>query len=228
MKAQKPDVSIIIPAYNEEEELGRLLEEIYRDLRGKLDFDIIVVDDGSKDGTNIVAKELGAKVLLHDRSHGYGSALRTGLEFASGSIVVFLDADGQNDPAEIPKLVDLILKKNADVVFTSRFLEPRRRMSVLNRIGNYTLALLIKILLGVKITDLNSGLKAFRRTTIAGFDLKQDGFAINIELAAQAVKEKTKIVEVPITYRTRFATRAKIVPSVLRILLDLVKFGGFP
>jgi len=226
MKAQEPKVSIIIPAYNEEEELERLLVEINRDLRSKLNYDVIVVDDGSKDGTNIVAKEHGAKVLIHDRNHGYGYALRKGLEHASGSIVVFFDADGQIDPAEIPKLVNLIFKRGVDVVSASRYLEPRRRISIPNRIANHMLILLIRLLLGVKITDLNSGLKVFRRSVVTSFDLKQDGTAINIELATQAVKGKTKIVEVPITHRTRFSTRAKTVPSLLRILRDLVKLWG--
>jgi len=226
MHAQ-PDATIIIPAHNEEEELALLLQETSRALEGKITARIIVVDDGSEDGTEIVAKELGADVLSLQRTHGYGYALRAGLRDATGSVVVFLDADGGYDPAEIPKLVDLILKEKADFVMASRYLKPRRKMSLMLRIGNFLLALSVRMILGVKVTDFNTGLKAIRRSVINDFDLKENESTINIELVTQAVKREKKIVEIPTTHRMRFPTRAKKLLDGFRILRSLLR-ESFP
>lgn len=219
----EPDVTIIIPAYNEEEELGYLLREILQDLEGKLRAEIIVVDDGSKDGTNIVAREMGVDVLSLQQNHGYGYALRAGLRYARGSVVVFLDADGQYDPADIPKLVDLIHNGYADVVYTSIYAEPGGKIPAISRVGNLLFSFWIKMILGVKVTDFNTGLKAIRRSVINDFDLKEDGSAITIELVAQAVARNKKIVEIPAIRRRRFQTRAKSLLDGFRILRRILK-----
>ena len=222
-KHGEPEVTIIIPAYNEEEELAHLLRETLRDLEGKLRVEIIVVDDGSKDGTSIVAKEMGVKVLSLQQTHGYGYALRAGLRHARGSVVVFLDADGQYDPAEIPKLVDLIHNGYADMVYTSRYIKPGRKISTISRVGNLFFSFFTKMILGVKVTDFNTGLKAIRRSVINDFDLKEDGSAIAIELVAQAVARNKKIVEIPAIHRRRFQTRAKNLLDGFRILRSILK-----
>jgi glycosyltransferase involved in cell wall biosynthesis len=221
----QPDASIIIPAYNEGEELELLLQEISRDLEGKISTQIIVVDDGSSDGTGIIAKELGANVIWLRQNHGYGFALRTGLKHATGSVVVFLDADGQCDPAEIPKLVDFVLKGKADVIFASRYLKPQRKTSFFERFMNLYTSLLIRLVLGVRVTDFGTGLKVFRRSITSDFDLKENGVAINLELLAEAAKKQWKIVEVPTTYRMRFSTRAKKLFPWFRIFLWLLREG---
>src|SRR5665647_2745070 len=156
-------IAVILPAYNEEVSIGSivLLTRIQADK-------VIVVDDGSTDRTAAVARKAGAEVIVHEVNMGKGRALKTGFEAAAGAdIIVTMDSDGQHDPAEIPKLVILIIEEDADMVNGSRYLNGvDKNTPAYRRIGQTVLDGFTNINSGLKITDSQSGFRAFAASTI--------------------------------------------------------------
>lgn len=200
-----PNLSIIIPTYNEEEQLGLLLDEIERDLAKRFDLQIIVVDDGSQDGTNIIAREHGAQVITFSKNLGYGHALRAGLEYAKAPIVVILDSDGEYDPKEIPRLVTMITSNKADLVYASKYrlLQSPRKSSIIGRVGNLLLSLIIKFLWNFEVSDIQTGLMAINNEDLKRFDLKENTFFAKYEILKQAKEKKLTIGEIPVVTRYR-------------------------
>ena len=206
--ALPPDffLSVVVPVYNEQSTICRVIGSIFA---LPLPLEVIAVDDGSTDGTAELLEELQAQlphlhVIYQGRNLGKGSALRRGFAAAQGSIVVIQDADLEYDPRDIPSLVEPLAKNEADVVYGSRFLYPRRSgTSVVHRLGNRLLTSASNAVTGWRLTDMETGFKAFRRELLDQIDLEQDGFGIEVELTAKLAAQNVRLVEQPITYVAR-------------------------
>jgi len=198
-----------VPAYNER----ATIEEILRRLRAlPLDKEIIVVDDGSTDGTREYLSGLaepGLKVVFHPENRGKGAAIRTGLEAATGEVTIIQDADLEYMPEEIPQVVAPILDGRAEVVYGSRFKGDWRGMKPLYRLGNWVFATFANLLFGLGISDEATCYKAFRTDLLRRLDLQCQGFEFCPEATAKVGRLGKRILEVPITYRARTHAEGK-------------------
>lgn len=199
-------LSIIIPIYNEE----KLLPEVLRRVRAlPVDKELILVNDASVDGTQKILEEELKKypentiVLTHTHNQGKGAAIRTGLKRATGDIVIIQDADLEYNPEEILGVIQPIIEGKTRVAYGSRFLGEVKRMRLANYVANKILAWLVSILYGQKITDEATAYKAFRREVIQQIDLKCKGFEFCPEVTAKILRQKEKIMEVPVTFVAR-------------------------
>jgi len=193
-----PAITALLPAYNEEVSIGSVV------LRARKYADrVILVDDGSSDRTAEVAALAGAEVLRHERNQGKGAALRTGFEFlGEDSIIVTIDSDGQHDPADIPRLVEPILRGEADMVNGSRYLNGNKKDTPLyRRLGQVVLDTATNLESGLAVTDSQSGFRAFSGATKGVFRFQQSGLAIESEMLADAAAAGLRIKEVEIGVR---------------------------
>jgi glycosyltransferase involved in cell wall biosynthesis len=190
--------------YNER---ATIEEIILRVLSVPLRVQLIVVDDGSIDGTRPALEELqrrhGFTLLLQDRNQGKGAALRRGFERVSGDLVVIQDADLEYSPEDYPQLIELICQGRADVVYGSRFLGRHRVFLFTHYLGNRFLTLLTNLLYNTMLTDMETCYKAMRIEVLRSFELRSDGFGIEPELTAKIFKRDYRVYEVPITYDGR-------------------------
>ena len=215
-------IAAVIPAFNEEVAIGSVAL-----LTGEHVDEVIVVDDGSSDRTAHVAEMAGARVIRHHKNRGKGAALKTGFEAADADIVVTLDADGQHNPAEIPKLVEPILRGEADVVNGSRYLHGRDENTPrYRRVGQRILDRATNIATGLEITDTQSGFRAFSAESIPHFKFKDPGFVVESEMLSDAAEAGLRIVEVEVgvRYDVDGSTRNPIshgVSVLLRIIGDI-------
>jgi len=199
------NVSIIMPVFNEKKTLENVLEKIIS-LKPK---EIIIVDDGSMDGTVDILKNLKRngsliKIYFHEKNQGKGTAIRTALKHVTGDIVTIQDADLEYDPGELINLAKPIAEKKADVVYGSRFLKNDKKVIYLRyRLGNWFLSSLISLLFLKKITDSYTCYKVFRTDVIKGIELKSKRFEIEAELTVKTLKKGIKILELPINYNPR-------------------------
>jgi len=211
-------LSVIIPCYNEVENIAGVIDRVASVDVG-LEKEIIVVDDGSVDGTTAALEELKEKrkgsdiIKVHFSmlNSGKGFAIRIGLKYATGDIVIIQDADLEYDPEDYPKILEPILKGEADVVYGSRFLGKQRPegMAFTNLVANRILALLATILYGKRITDEATAYKAFRRDVISSIELTCQRFEFCPEVTSKVLKRKFRLVEVPINYRGRTSLEGK-------------------
>ncbi len=196
-------VSFLIPAYNEAATIGEVLERI---AGLGLDAQVIVVDDGSTDETAAIARAGGATVISQANA-GKGAAIRTAIAHADGDIAVIQDADMEYDPAEVPELIEPIVRGSADVVFGSRLRggKPQRAHLFWHLVGNRFLSLLTNVLFNTTLSDMETGYKAFRIEVLRSLDLQENGFGLEPEITAKVCKRKLRIYELPISYygRTR-------------------------
>ncbi len=193
-------VSVVIPTLNEEESIGHVLDKIPRD--PKYQWEIIIVDGDSRDGTREIAREKGAKVVVEKRK-GYGRAYKTGFSEATGDIIVTMDGDDTYPAEDIPKLVDYLLDNNLDFISCERFSRMQKgAMSLTHKVGNKILTLATRILFGVKIKDSQSGMWVFRREILKDLNLTSDGMPFSEEIKIEAWR-KFRCQEVPIEYRER-------------------------
>lgn len=194
------NITVILPAYNEEVSIGSivLLTRFYAD-------NVIVVDDGSADRTAEIAKNAGAQVIIHKINTGKGSALKTGFKAAAeigADIIVTMDSDGQHNPADIPKLVTPIIEGDADIVNGSRYLNGLDKSTpIYRRVGQTILDSVTNVSSGVKITDSQSGFRAFAASTVNTFRFDAQGMGIESEMLADAGKAGLRIKEVEIGVR---------------------------
>ncbi|MBM3706349.1 MAG: glycosyltransferase family 2 protein [Actinobacteria bacterium] len=210
MEENKNLVSIIIPAYNEE---NTILEIIPKVAEIDLYKEIIVVNDGSSDSTlkclNSIKDRYNLKIISLDKNYGKGYAIRKGIGQSSGSIIITQDADLETDPSEYYKLLKPILDGEAKVVFGSRFLGTIHNMGRLNYLGNKFLTFLANLLYRIRITDEATAYKVFSREILSDIILKSNRFELCSELVAKIAKRKHKIVEVPITFNGRSRDEGK-------------------
>ena len=192
------NIVAIIPAYNEEEELANVIAKTLKHVD-----EVIVVNDGSVDRTAEVAIGAGAKVISHNINLGKGEALKSGFKAVDDdSIIVTIDGDGQHNPDEIPDLIRPIVEDGADVVNGSRYINgPEENTPAYRRVGQKVLDIATNISAGIKITDSQSGFRAFSSSAKNCFRFKDTGFGIESEMLVDAAESGLKIVEVPITVR---------------------------
>ncbi|MBU4347932.1 glycosyltransferase family 2 protein [Patescibacteria group bacterium] len=201
-------LSIIIPAYNEKNTIRNILDQVKKVDIGKLEKEIIVIDDGSKDGTRDILKTIpDIKYIFHKKNQGKGGAIKTGFCAATGDIVLIQDADLEYDPNEYSRLLSPIVSGRADVVFGSRFVggDPHRVLYVVHYIANRFLTFLSNIFTSLNLTDMETCYKVFRKEVIDSFKdkLKSKRFGIEPELTARIAKGKWRIYEVGISYYGR-------------------------
>ncbi|HNC07913.1 MAG TPA: glycosyltransferase family 2 protein [Anaerolineales bacterium] len=204
-------LSVIIPVYNEVESIQTILQRV---IATGLVYEIIVVDDGSKDGTRDILKSLdgkdGIRTILHERNQGKGAAVRTGMNAATGEILLIQDADLEYDPRDYPDLLKPIEEGLADVVFGSRFLGRARRVTMFwHQLANQMLTLMTNILYDTILTDMETGYKVFRKEVINGMVIRANSFNFEPEFTAKILKRKYRIFEVPITFNPREYSQGK-------------------
>ena len=200
-----------MPVYNE---IDTIREIVARVQKVGLAHEIVIVDDGSEDGTREILKELeqmpDVRVLLHDHNQGKGTAVVTGMRAAEGDVMVIQDADLEYDPRDYPALLKPIEEGIADVVFGSRFLGgPRRPILFWNMVANKMITLTANILYNNILTDIETGYKCFRREVIADMTIKAKGFEFEPEFTAKLLKRNVRIYEVPISFNPRLYSEGK-------------------
>jgi glycosyltransferase involved in cell wall biosynthesis len=194
-------VSFLIPAYNEEATIGEVLDRI---AALGLDAQLVVVDDGSRDRTAEIAEQHGATVIRQANA-GKGAAIRTAIAALDGDIAVIQDADMEYDPAEVPELIEPIVRGFADVVYGSRLRGGKAQRAYLfwHLVGNRFLSLLTSVLYNTTLSDMETGYKAFRSDVLRSLDLRENRFGIEPEITAKICKRRLRIYELPISYYGR-------------------------
>ena len=198
-------LSVLIPVYNEKETVLELLSRVEA-VPLTVAKEIVIVDDGSTDGTRELLAGLGgrASVVLHERNRGKGAAIRTGLARTTGDIVIIQDADLEYDPADFPGLLVPILDGRADVVYGSRFLGgPHRVLFFWHYFGNLLFTLITNVLYNINLTDMGTCYKVFLADKIKAVPLRSERFGIEAEITAKICKRQLRIYEVPISYSGR-------------------------
>jgi glycosyltransferase involved in cell wall biosynthesis len=198
-----PLLSVVMPVYNERTTIDAIIRRV---LAVPLRLQLIVVDDGSSDGTSEILDGLVRELsftLLRQANAGKGAALRRGFAAVSGDIVVIQDADLEYSPEEFPQLIDLIAKGRADVVYGSRFLGRHRAFMFAHYLGNKFVTLATNVLYNTMLTDMETCYKAMRVDVLRSMSLRSDGFGIEPEITAKIFKRGYRVYEVPITYDGR-------------------------
>jgi glycosyltransferase involved in cell wall biosynthesis len=199
-----PLLSVVMPVYNER---ATIQEIIRRVLAVPIRIELIVVDDGSTDGTRDLladlARDLPFTLILQPANAGKGAALRRGFQEVSGDLVVIQDADLEYSPEEFPQLIELICQGRADVVYGSRFLGRHRVFLFTHYAGNRLLTLITNILYNTMLSDMETCYKVMRADVLRSMTLDSDGFGIEPELTAKIFKRHYRVYEVPITYDGR-------------------------
>jgi glycosyltransferase involved in cell wall biosynthesis len=199
-----PLLSVVMPVYNERDTIDEIIARV---MAVPVRKELIVVDDGSVDGTRDVLPRLqarhGFKLILQPRNQGKGAALRRGFQEVAGDLVVIQDADLEYSPEEFPELIELICQGRADVVYGSRFLGRHRVFLFTHYAGNRLLTLITNVLYNTMLTDMETCYKVMRAEVLRSFQLKSNGFGIEPELTAKIFKRRYRVYEVPITYDGR-------------------------
>lgn len=223
---QPPVISVVIPAYNEEETIGSVLGETIRVMESlMMPYEIIVVDDGSNDLTREVAYKHKATVLSNGRNMGKGYALRKGFQNAKGDIIVTIDADGAHSPKEIQSLIEQLLN-GADIVSGSRFLNGRKdHTSLLKLLGNHMINMTIRVLTRKSITDSQTGLRAFKKDFLQKIALNSSGYEIETEITVKGLKNGFKFKEIPINCKKREhgSSKIRIISDGFKIFKTVLK-----
>jgi glycosyltransferase involved in cell wall biosynthesis len=211
-----PTLSVVIPVYNENKYLARVLERVENaKVPDGIERDIVCVDDCSTDGTADVLRELASsrphlKVFFHEKNQGKGAAIRTGFAHATGDIVLIQDADLEYDPSEYPRLLTPILDGRADVVYGSRFIgETHRVLYFWHYLGNLTLTMLSNMCSNLNLTDMECCYKVFRREVKDQITIEENRFGVEPELTAKVAALGVRVYEVPVSYSGRTYAEGK-------------------
>jgi len=215
--AVKPTLSVIIPAFNEEETIKQCIDEVVQTFnQSDLDYEIIVVDDGSTDETfdriKEAKKDIQGKIRIihHSSNMEKGHSIMTGLTFATNDMILIQDADLEYSPREALKLMEPIFKGEADAVYGSRFLGGIDRMSLSHRFGNKVLTFVTNILYGCRLSDIMTGYKIFRKNVLNRIKIESVSFEFEVEITVKMLEHGFKILEMPALYTRRKKGRAKI------------------
>lgn len=198
-------LSVLVPVYNERSTIGEVIRRV-RSVDVPLEVEIVVVNDGSSDGTDKVLATLEdstVRVFNHSQNQGKGAALRTGLEAATGDLIIIQDADLEYDPEDWIKLLDPIMKNKAFVVYGSRFTGERKNMLLLHWIGNRFLSLVTNVLYATTLSDMETCYKCFDRRVIEPVHIVSNRFDFEPEITAKVLRQGFRIYEVPISYAGR-------------------------
>jgi glycosyltransferase involved in cell wall biosynthesis len=198
-------LSVIVPVFNERNTVAEIVRRM-RSVDLPIEREIVMVDDGSDDGTRDVLTQLQdstVRVVKHPLNRGKGAAIRTGLEHATGDVVLVQDADLEYDPEDWPKLLAPVLKGRARVVYGSRFTGERRNMLFLHWVGNRFLSLVTNVLYNSTLSDMETCYKLFERDVLDGVQLRADRFDFEPEFTAKILRRGIRIYEVPISYAGR-------------------------
>jgi glycosyltransferase involved in cell wall biosynthesis len=204
-------LSVIVPVFNERTTVAEVIRRI-RAVELPVDVEVVVVDDGSSDGTDKVLTALGdstVRVITHRENLGKGAAIRTGLTAIRGDLVLVQDADLEYDPQDVAKLLDPILRGKASVVYGSRFTGERKNMMPLHWIGNRFLSLVTNVLYSSTLSDMETCYKLFDRRVLEGITIESDKFDFEPEITAKVLRRGHRIYEVPISYAGREADEGK-------------------
>jgi glycosyltransferase involved in cell wall biosynthesis len=201
----RPCLSVVVPCFNERATVRALVERV---LASPWTAEVVIVDDGSTDGTGDVLAALdddAVRVVVHDRNRGKGAALRTGFAAASAEYVIVQDADLEYDPAEYGEMLEVLESGAADVVYGSRFLSgrPHRVLYFWHSLGNRLLTLLSNMFTNLNLTDMETCYKAFRREVLTSIVLEEDRFGFEPEITAKVARRGWRIYEVGISYAGR-------------------------
>ncbi len=200
-------ISVIIPVYNESKTIMQVLDAVQKVDTIGLKKEVIVVDDGSTDGTRDILKKFnGAKVIFHNNNQGKGAAIRTGMKHATGDIILIQDADLEYNPSEYPSLLQPILEGKASVVYGSRFSDKfffDRNMYYLHGLGNKFLTAFTNILFSSNLTDMETCYKVMTKDVMQSLPLVSNRFDIEPEITAKILKKGINIYEIPITFKPR-------------------------
>lgn len=204
-------LSVIIPAFNEKATIREIVDRVRKT---GLVHEILVVDDGSTDGTRDILREMEhenlVRVVLHEVNQGKGAAVTTGIRNAEGDVLMIQDADLEYDPRDYPALLKPLEENLADVVYGSRFLGgPRRTTMFWHMVANFMLTFLTNILYNNILTDMETGYKVFRRSVVSGMKINARRFDFEPEFTAKVLKRKHRIFEVPITFNPRDYSEGK-------------------
>ncbi|HDP93893.1 MAG TPA: glycosyltransferase family 2 protein [Candidatus Aminicenantes bacterium] len=203
-------LSVVIPVYNEKSTISGVIEKVRQ---VPIEKEIIVVDDGSTDGTSdVLTRHDDDPIITIHKSmvnFGKGAAVRIGFKYATGDMVIIQDADFELDPQEYPQLMAPIEKGEADVVYGSRFKKLEQKVAFLNLLANKFLVFLTNVLYGSKLTDMETAYKVFRIDVVKKIKLKSMGFEFEPEVTAKILRAGYRIVEVPITYHPRTVEEGK-------------------
>jgi glycosyltransferase involved in cell wall biosynthesis len=220
-------ISFLVPAYDEATTIGEVLDRI---AALGLDSQVVVVDDGSTDGTAEVVEERFRDrpeiLLIRQVNRGKGAAVRAAITHVDGDIAVIQDADMEYDPADVPALIEPIERGVADVVFGSRLSggRPQRAYLFWHLVGNRFLTLVTNVPFNTTLSDMETGYKAFRADVLRSLDLREDDFGIEPEITAQVCRRKLRVYELPIAYYGRTYAEGKKITwrdgfKALRVLL---------
>lgn len=218
---------LLIPAFNEARVIGGVIRSLPRQLEHIEHIAIVVINDGSRDQTGQVANDAGATVLTHKMNRGVGVATATGLLAANrldADIAVTMDADGQHDPKELPRMIAPILSGKADVVVGTRLVDPKG-MPMIRQIGNKAMNAVLRLFWGIRTTDSQSGYRAYSRTALQRLHVSTGGFEVCTEILYIAKQDKLRVTEVPIKTIYTDYSKAKG-QNPITALLTLFRFLG--
>lgn len=225
---QAPELSIVMPIFNERSTVERAIEAVLvTDVAES--FELIVVDDGSTDGTRQILRERSwpdaVRVLYHDRNSGKGTAIRTALGEARGVFTTVMDADLEYSPADIPALLAPLRNGDAEAVYGTRGFQSHSAYSFWYVVGNRIVTFLANLLYNSWISDIMTGHKALRTELFRSLDLREHGFAIEAEITGRLLRAGIRIYEVPVTYRARSREEGKKLTALdgVRVARTLIR-----
>jgi glycosyltransferase involved in cell wall biosynthesis len=204
-------LSVIVPVYNERNTVAEILRRI-RAVKLPLEVEVVVVDDGSTDGTEKVLSALQdstVRVITHERNRGKGAAVRTGMASAKGDLLVIQDADLEYDPEDWRRLLEPILRGKAKVVYGSRFTGERKNILPSHWVGNRFLVLVTNLLYRSTLSDMETCYKLFDRSVLEGITINSDRFEFEPEITAKLLRRGYRIYEVPVSYAGREPSEGK-------------------
>ena len=205
-------LSVIIPCYNEKQTIGIILKKVIQSLQNYkfLNYEILIIDDHSKDGTDKILKDLSQEekinIYFHEKNLGKGAAIQTALQYVTGDLIIIQDADLEYDPFDYNKLLLPFFETNADVVYGSRFLGGGKYVRIhffWHYIANKILTFICNLFINLNLTDMETGYKVFKTEALKNISLKEKTFSFEPEVTIKLSKKNYKFFEVPITYNGR-------------------------